>query len=150
MFAANPRFGSHVPRGHAIVTGGQPVPYSGMANKPWTKPGRAQYIGLPICLANFVTGDGVYTDPSDGSTWTTPSFFSTSNQDHIAGKIDVTIVGSGTFLLQRSLDNGVTWQTVETYTVPPDVATNVINANWGTMWRLGGSGVTGWARLSQA
>jgi hypothetical protein len=108
-----------------------------MANKPWDKPGRAQYIGYPQVAAAITAAD----------QYTTPSYFAAAREDPHPGQINVSISGTftGTLTLQRCFnadqvdddDNPVdeVWTDVKTYTVPAE--DNVEYYNWGVKYRLG-------------
>ena len=140
-------FGSHVPPNvpQAVPPGyliaddpdaGQPTSRS-LANRPWAKRGRAQYIGLPI-VERVLTAAGQFT---------TPSYFNAAKGDPRPGGIDLSIRGgfTGTITLQRcftadAVDSSGTaiaevWLDVETYTAPIEKVIQHFNPS--VKWRLG-------------
>ena len=137
------RFGSHL-QGPWIAPSPRrdPATYGGMANKPWDKPGRAQYIGYPVVSAEIDKAD------SDAdAVYTTPTYFATSRQDPRPGIVNVSISGTftGTVSLQRCLnadlvdENGdpVTevWNDVQSWTSP--IEYDFQTPNWSAKWRIG-------------
>ena len=120
-------FGSHVPQQQRISEEPQPANYPGRANRPWDKPGRAQYIGHPICTAEI----------TDENQFTPESYFAVSRDYQAMGLVDLSIQGTftSTVTLQRSFDDGTTWQDVETFTAA--VEKNFYIPSQATKWRLG-------------
>lgn len=88
-----------------------------MANEAWTTSKRTAFIGRPI-VTKTITAQ---------NEWTTPSYFSTDYGVGMRpGVIALSVVNGGnapfvaSVVLQRSFDNGSTWNDVESYTVPTE------------------------------
>jgi hypothetical protein len=114
-----------------------------MANEPWETRGRSKYIGLPICARIVpdtppLDGDSSSSSSfSDEERWfTTPSYFASALGGHPGG-IDLSIGGTftATVTLQRSFDDGATWNDVEAFTDPTQKT--VEYPNRGVKLRLG-------------
>jgi hypothetical protein len=140
-----------LPQGYLVQGANTP---RALANRPWTKRGRAQYIGRPIVQATV----------QNLNECTPPSYFATAYEDPHPGGIEVSVEcatwGGGAVVLERCMNadcidgNGnpvaETWNVLATYNA--NTETTVQHYNFSIKYRLRVSvalGAAATARLSQ-
>jgi len=101
--------------------------FPSLAMLVWGAPGRAQYVGRPR----------FWVEADAAERWTPASYFQATDLRIGEYPIIVSVRGTftGTVTLQRSTDDGVTWQDVEQYTSPTEE--HVVNPEQSLKYRIG-------------